>query len=153
MRRLLKALIEGHAGWHICGETADGYEAVAKATELKPDLVLLDFAMPRLNGLQIAAEISSACPSLPMILHTVHIFPAIISEAKKVGIREVVGKGLVTEFERSQNAFRCTRLDLHPAIDSETLVFPLIAGSHETWKTIIEALRLISVHQFSLPQQ
>src|SRR5207244_4633729 len=62
---------------------------------------------------------------------------------------EVVGRGLVAEFERSQDAFRCARLDLHPATDSETLVFPLIAGSHETWKTIIEALRLISVHQFS----
>jgi DNA-binding NarL/FixJ family response regulator len=92
MRGLLKTLIEGHAGWHICGETADGYEAVAKAIELKPDLVLLDFAMSRLNGLQIAAEISSLCPSLPMILHTVHVFPAMIVEAKKVGIREVVGK-------------------------------------------------------------
>ena len=44
---------------------------------------------------------------------------------------------------------QCARLDLHPAIDTETLVFPLIAGSNEAWKTIITALRLISVHQFS----
>jgi DNA-binding NarL/FixJ family response regulator len=92
MRQLLKSLIESRAGWHICGETGDGYEAVAKATELKPDLVVLDFAMSRLNGLQVATKIVSSCPTLPIVMHTFHVFPAMITEAKKVGVREVVAK-------------------------------------------------------------
>ena len=70
----------------------DGQQALAKAMELKPDIMVLDFAMPGLNGLQVAAEISRACPSLPMILHTIHDFPEMISEARKVGIREMVSK-------------------------------------------------------------
>jgi DNA-binding NarL/FixJ family response regulator len=90
--QLLRRLIESHAGWQVCGEASDGQQALAKAMELKPDLMVLDFAMPGLNGLQVAAEISRACPALPIILHTIHDFPEMISEAKKVGIREVVSK-------------------------------------------------------------
>jgi DNA-binding NarL/FixJ family response regulator len=93
IRRLLKMLIEAQAGWHICGEAVDGQEAVDKATELKPDLIVLDFSMPILNGFQVAAKISETDPAVPMILFTIHVFPAMTAEAKKVGIREVVGKG------------------------------------------------------------
>ena len=52
-------------------------------------------------------------------------------------------------FERDEKNFRPETVSLQPAIDRETLVFPLIAGSNNEWKTIIESLRLISVHQFS----
>jgi DNA-binding NarL/FixJ family response regulator len=55
-------------------------------------LVVLDFAMPGLNGLQVAAQIFRACLTLPIILHTIHDFPEMVAEAKKVGIREVVSK-------------------------------------------------------------
>jgi DNA-binding NarL/FixJ family response regulator len=96
-RRLLKGLVEAQAGWQVCGETGDGLEAVDKVVELKPDVVVLDFAIARLNGLQVAAKISSACPGLPIILHTVHVFPAMVAEAMKVGIREVVGKNETAE--------------------------------------------------------
>jgi DNA-binding NarL/FixJ family response regulator len=91
--QLLRRLIESHAGWQVCGEAATGQEALARAIELKPDLLVLDFAMPGLNGLQVAEQISRACPNLPIILHTIHYFPEMIAEAKRVGIREVVSKG------------------------------------------------------------
>jgi DNA-binding NarL/FixJ family response regulator len=90
--QLLRRLIESHAGWQVCGALTAGEEALGKAIELKPDLVVLDFAMPGLNGLQVAAQISRACPNLPIILHTIHDFPEMIAQAKKVGIREVVSK-------------------------------------------------------------
>jgi DNA-binding NarL/FixJ family response regulator len=92
LRQLLKGLFEAHEGWQICGETGDGLEVVAKAIELKPDVLVLDFALSRLNGLQIAAKVLSVCPTLPIVLHTVHVFPAMIAEAKRAGIREVVSK-------------------------------------------------------------
>lgn len=91
--QLLRRLIESHAGWQVCGEAATGQEALARAIELRPDLMVLDFAMPGLNGLQVAEQISRACPNLPIILHTIHDFPEMIAEAKRVGIREVVSKG------------------------------------------------------------
>jgi DNA-binding NarL/FixJ family response regulator len=91
--QLLRRLIESHAGWQVCGEAATGRETLARAIELMPDLLVLDFAMPGLNGLQVAEQISRACPNLPIILHTIHDFPEMIAEAKRVGIREVVSKG------------------------------------------------------------
>ena len=91
--QLLRRLIESHAGWQVCGQAATGQEALARAMELKPDLLVLDFAMPGLNGLQVAEQISRACPNLPIILHTIHDFPEMIAEAKRVRIREVVSKG------------------------------------------------------------
>jgi DNA-binding NarL/FixJ family response regulator len=92
LRSLAKAMIETKEGWQVC-EAVDGHDAVAKALELKPDLVVLDFAMGGLTGLQAAARIATSCPNLPIILYTFYGFDAMISIAKKVGIREVVTKG------------------------------------------------------------
>jgi DNA-binding NarL/FixJ family response regulator len=92
IRALLKVLIEAQPGWQVCGEAADGQEGVDKAIALRPDLVIVDFSMPILNGLQVASKILETRPSLPVILCTIHFFPEMIAEARKVGIREVVNK-------------------------------------------------------------
>ena len=51
VRQGLRALIEGHPGWQVCGEASTGREAVAKAEKLHPDVIILDVAMPEINGL------------------------------------------------------------------------------------------------------
>ena len=93
VRKLLKLLIESRAGWTVCGEAVDGEEALRKSRELKPDLIVLDLAMSGLNGLLAAREISKVLPSIPILLHTVNNIPAVVTEAKKFGIRRVIGKG------------------------------------------------------------
>jgi DNA-binding NarL/FixJ family response regulator len=93
VRKLLKLLIESRAGWTVCGDAIDGEEALRKSRELKPDLIVLDLAMSGLNGLLAAREISKVLPSVPILLHTVNNIPAVIAEAKKFGIRRVIGKG------------------------------------------------------------
>lgn len=97
MRVLAKALIETREGWQV-SEAVDGCDAVVKASELKPDLVVLDFAMPGLNGLQAAERICSSFPDLPIVLYTFYGFDAMIAEAKKHGIREVVDKAANGEY-------------------------------------------------------
>src|ERR1700688_481106 len=57
MRRGLKALVESHPGWQVCDEAYTGREAVAKAEQMKPDIVILDISMPELNGLEAARSI------------------------------------------------------------------------------------------------
>ena len=94
VRRLLKLLIESRAGWVVCGEATDGLQAVRKSTELKPDVVIMDLAMEGLNGLLASREILKDLPSVPILLHTVNNIPAVVAEAKKFGIRRVLGKGL-----------------------------------------------------------
>jgi two-component system, chemotaxis family, chemotaxis protein CheY len=91
-RRLLRALMETREGWQVCGEGENGVEAVAKAAELKPDLVILDLAMPVMDGLHAAQAISAASPAIPILMCTMHHFASLELEAKKAGIRRVISK-------------------------------------------------------------
>jgi DNA-binding NarL/FixJ family response regulator len=108
LRTLIKALIETRKDFTVCGEANDGVEAISKTVALKPDLVVLDFAMGGLNGLQVGTQLSKTFPDLPIILHTFYGFPEMILQAKKAGIREVVPKGesgnvLLDAIDRSLN--------------------------------------------------
>jgi DNA-binding NarL/FixJ family response regulator len=111
VRRLLKLLIESRAGWLVCGEATNGQDAVRKSNELKPDAIVLDLAMDGLNGLLAAREISNGLPNVPILLHTVNNIPAVMAEAKKFGIRRVLGKGV--DGDRLLNAIQ-EELDTRP---------------------------------------
>src|SRR5580693_3731994 len=85
-RGRISEILRCHDGWEVCAEVEDGQQAVLKATELKPDLIILDLAMPVMNGLQAAGEIGKVLPSVPVVLYTLHNLPQIELEAKKFGI-------------------------------------------------------------------
>ena len=57
VRRGLVSLLKSHAGWEVCAEAQDGRQAVQKAKELRPEVVILDIGMPNLNGLEAARQI------------------------------------------------------------------------------------------------
>jgi DNA-binding NarL/FixJ family response regulator len=98
IRRLLRRLIEEHSNWEVCGEAVNGADAVEKTEELAPDLVVLDLAMPQMNGLQAAREISKADPGLPMLLLTVQqVSSELILEAQKAGFQGAVSKSTGSE--------------------------------------------------------
>jgi two-component system, NarL family, nitrate/nitrite response regulator NarL len=70
IRGLVREFIEARPGFEICGEAADGVEGVLKGRELKPDLIVLDFLMPRINGIQAALILHEIAPNTPIILFT-----------------------------------------------------------------------------------
>jgi DNA-binding NarL/FixJ family response regulator len=111
VRKMLKLLIESREGWTVCGEAVDGREALAKARELKPDVVILDLAMSGMNGLFVSREILRTMPNVAILLHTVNNIPAVVAEAKKYGIRRVIGKG--EDGDRLLNAIQ-DELDARP---------------------------------------
>ena len=92
MRNAVKTIIRLHPGWEICGEADDGREAVAKAVELKPDLVLLDFRMPITNGIRAGSEMGRLIPKTPVVMYTLHRTAELEVAAKLVGIRQVIAK-------------------------------------------------------------
>lgn len=92
MRRVLRSLIEGHEGWEVCAEAADGVQAVNRAKQFQPDLIILDLAMPELNGIEAAGQISQALPGVPILIFTLYASPQIEREAEKVGVQRVISK-------------------------------------------------------------
>jgi DNA-binding NarL/FixJ family response regulator len=91
MRQALRRTLQSAGGWEVI-ETENGEEAVAKAREVKPHLVILDLAMPVMDGMRAARVISMALPEVPIILHTLHWTTRISVEAMKCGVRKVVPK-------------------------------------------------------------
>ncbi len=92
IRRLVTALLSSHSGWTVCGEAEDGLAAIQKVQELQPDLVLLDFAMPGINGIETAKYILLANPTVALILFTIWELEGIENAALKAGIRALVRK-------------------------------------------------------------
>jgi len=85
-------ILRSYEGWEVCAEAENGQQALSKAVELKPDVVILDLAMPVMNGLQAASEIGKVLPSVPIVLYTLYNLPPLELEAKRVGVRQVVSK-------------------------------------------------------------
>lgn len=92
VRQQLRKLLELRSGWQVVGEASDGLEAIHKTLELDPDLVLLDFAMPGMNGLQAAQEISQNCPKIPLLLFTMYLSHELVAEARNSGFWGAVAK-------------------------------------------------------------
>jgi DNA-binding NarL/FixJ family response regulator len=98
IRGLVRRIVEEHANWEVCGEAINGQEAVTKAAELAPDVVILDLAMPEKNGFQAAREIAENSPRLPMMLLTVQdASPELDKEARRAGFRVIISKDKGTE--------------------------------------------------------
>ena len=92
MRRMIRTCFEDESSFAVCGEAVDGDEAVAMAQELKPDLIVLDFAMPRLNGIEAAQALQPVLPMTPKILFT--SYTDVVSEqvARSAGVSAVLSK-------------------------------------------------------------
>jgi DNA-binding NarL/FixJ family response regulator len=91
-RKELATLLETHAGWEVCGEAENGQEAVVKATELRPDLIILDLSMPIMDGLRAARKIAKIMPRVPILVYTEHQYWEIELGAEELGVRRLVPK-------------------------------------------------------------
>ena len=89
VRSLLK---ESRPEWQICGEAANGVEAVAAVQRLHPDVVILDISMPRMGGLEAAGRISKLGMGSRVLLFTMHESPRLVIEARDAGAQGYVLK-------------------------------------------------------------
>ena len=92
VRLALRHLVEQDKDWKVCAEAVDGRDALERVKESTPDLIVLDYMMPVMNGLQAAREIAKVAPEIPILLCTAHLSPHLISEAQRVGIHGAVSK-------------------------------------------------------------
>jgi CheY-like chemotaxis protein len=91
IRHLLRTAFENISGWEV-GEAVNGREAIDKARELNPDLIVLDLSMPVMNGLQAAPVLRRMLPTVPIILFTLYGSKFLEREALSAGVTAVVSK-------------------------------------------------------------
>jgi DNA-binding NarL/FixJ family response regulator len=108
VRRGIRALLEKHEGWEVCGEARDGRETVEKAIQLKPDVVILDIGMPLLNGLETTRQLLKHDPDFKVIVLTISDSDQVIREALDAGARGFVLKSdaardLISAVDELQN--------------------------------------------------
>lgn len=92
LRRMVRSCVEEETNWQVCGEAENGEVAVRMVSELHPDLVLLDLAMPVMNGLEAARRIASVSPHPVMLMFTMQYSGELLKEAQAVGITKVLSK-------------------------------------------------------------
>jgi DNA-binding NarL/FixJ family response regulator len=101
IRRALRVFLQ-RRGFTVCGEAGDGVDAIEKAKDLKPDVILLDVAMPRMTGTEAAPVLRSGLPKTQIILFTMFNDSLSQSLMSVLGVNAVVGKadGLTKLLER-----------------------------------------------------
>lgn len=90
MREMLRAEFEGE-GLEVC-EAINGAEAIQRARQVIPSVIILDLSMPVMNGLQAARELKALMPDVPLVMFTNHLKEAVEKEARAAGISAVVSK-------------------------------------------------------------
>jgi DNA-binding NarL/FixJ family response regulator len=116
-RRGIRAVLENHPGWEVCGEAKDGRESVELAATTRPDIVLLDIGMPNLNGLEAARQILASSPDVAILILTMHDSDNVVREVLRAGARGYLlksdaGRDLVAAVEalQGQRTFFTTRV-------------------------------------------
>jgi len=92
VRSGLRTLLGLNSEWQVCGEAVDGADAVAKAHRLAPDLILMDFSMPQMDGVQAAQEIAKSGTDIPILLVTLDLSSEVMELARKAGLRGAMSK-------------------------------------------------------------
>ena len=104
VRAGLRALLEEQSGWEVVAEAVDGRDAVEKASKLKPDAVVIDIAMPSLNGLEAVRQIVKAVPNTKVLVLTMYDSDPLIQQVLQAGARGYLlksdaGRDLVSAIE------------------------------------------------------
>jgi DNA-binding NarL/FixJ family response regulator len=92
VRHYLRALLEQQSSWQVVDEARTGAEAIQRVIKNPPDMIVLDFQMPDLNGLDVARQISQSFPEIPMLMVSIHMSARLAEEARRAGIRGVCAK-------------------------------------------------------------
>ncbi len=92
VRQGLRSLLQTRPGWEVCGEAADGWEAVSKAAELHPDIVAMDVGMPNLNGVDAARQILKNAPHQKILFLTLYESEQLARSVATVGAKGLILK-------------------------------------------------------------
>jgi DNA-binding NarL/FixJ family response regulator len=87
VRSGLRSILDAHAGWQVVAEASDGKDAVGKALETKPDVAIIDYSLPIMNGIEATRQIRARLPRTEVVIFTMHDSDALVSEVLHAGAR------------------------------------------------------------------
>jgi DNA-binding NarL/FixJ family response regulator len=134
----LCALLASHEGWQICGEVADGRDAVEKCRQLKPDLLILDICMPKLNGVDAARQILKNNPAQRILVLTDVNSEQVVRDCLDAGVR-----GWMFKSDRTQDLTTAVEaLQRHNSTFSARVSDLIVEGFLERHRTGPEAVKI-----------
>ena len=92
VRNVLRFFLESQTRFKVCGEAVNGLDAIEKARTLSPDLIVMDFSMPVMNGIEAGSVLKVMLPQVPVIVYTSQYSAVIETRALEVGVRAVIQK-------------------------------------------------------------
>ena len=87
VRSGLRAILESHEGWAVVAEAGDGKEAIAKAVETIPDVAIIDYSLPMMNGVEATRQIRARVPGAEVLIFTMHDSEVLVGELLEAGAR------------------------------------------------------------------
>jgi DNA-binding NarL/FixJ family response regulator len=87
VRSGLRSILEAREGWQVVAEASDGKEAIAQAIDTKPDVAIIDYSLPTMNGIEAARQIRMRVPSAEVLIFTMHDSDILMGEALEAGAR------------------------------------------------------------------
>src|SRR5690349_6468943 len=87
VRSGLRKILESQPSWEVVAEAGDGKDAISKATETKPDVAVLDYSLPLINGIEATRQIRARLPKTEVLIFTMHDNEALIEELLRAGAR------------------------------------------------------------------
>src|ERR1700688_564389 len=117
MRCGLRTFLELNSDWQVCGEAVDGADAVKKAHQLAPDLIVMDFSMPEMDGVEAAREIARSGTDIPILLLSLHLSPQMIESAESArgaGMRGAISKAEISKMRYAIKALQCGEIFFYP---------------------------------------
>jgi two-component system, NarL family, invasion response regulator UvrY len=100
VRTATRRFLEHQKGLRVCGEAVDGLDSLAKARDLRPDLIILDFAMPRMNGFEAARRLRAMLVRIPIVLFSMFADEVRPQDALAAGVNAVVSKANLPELHQ-----------------------------------------------------
>lgn len=98
VRSGVRTILEGREGWQVIGEARDGKEAIDRAQEMRPDIVILDYSLPLVNGVEATRQIRSRVPGVEVLIFTMHDTDSLIRDVLEAGARGFLLKSDAGQF-------------------------------------------------------
>ena len=92
VRNVLRYFLESQSRFKVCGEAVNGLDVIEKARTPSPDLIVMDFSMPVMNGIEASSVLKVMLPQVPIVLYTSHDSAMLETHALEVGVRAVIQK-------------------------------------------------------------